>query len=148
MNMATDPGVRGDTIEVRFDEEAGRFEAIHQGEPIGARLHADRGDDGIWNFRSTKVPTELEGRGIASTLVRVALDHVATQEGDRIRPTCSYVGAWLRRHPDRMDLVHPRFRSWLEPRASSAEDADGVGGDDDGGEDDGPGDGDGGDGDG
>ena len=139
MTQATDSGVRGDTIEVRFDEDEGRFDALHRGEPTGARLHADRDDDGIWNFRSTQVPSELEGRGIASTLVRAALEHVATQPGDRIRPTCSYVGAWLRRHPDWIELVHPRFRSWIEPRASSGADEDGVGGDDDGGGDEGDG---------
>lgn len=148
MTTPTNPEVRGDTVAVRFDEEAGRFEALYQGEPTGAVLHADRDEDGIWNLRSTQVPDELEGRGIASALVRASLEQVASHEGDRIRPTCSYVGAWIRRHPEWMDLVHPRFRSWLEPRAGSGGDEDGIGGDDDGGSDGGAGDGGGGDGDG
>lgn len=133
--------IRGDTVDVRYDPEAERFEALHQGRPTGARLHAPRDEDGIWDLRSTQVPSELEGRGIAGALVRSALERVAETEGDRVRPSCSYVGAWIRRHPEWMERVHPRFRAWLEPRASSGPDEDGVGGDDDGGADGGAGDG-------
>jgi predicted GNAT family acetyltransferase len=137
---ATDD-VRAATIEVRYDPEAERFDALHQGRPTGARLHASRGEDGIWDFTSTQVPSELEGRGIAGALVRAALERVAEREDDRVRPSCSYVATWIRRHPEWMDRVHPRFRSWLEPRASAGPDGDGVGGDDDGGGDGGAGDG-------
>jgi predicted GNAT family acetyltransferase len=133
--------IRAATIEVRYDPEAERFDALFQGRPTGAVLHAPRGDDGVWDLRSTQVPGELEGRGIAGALVRAALERVAENEGDRVRPSCSYVGTWLRRHPEWMELVHPRFRAWLEPRASSGPDEDGVGGDDDGGADGSAGDG-------
>lgn len=141
MNDSPSADVRGDTIEVVYDADTHRFDALHDGQPTGARLYAERGDDGIWNLSSTQVPTELEGRGIAAALVRAALQRVTETEGDRIRPTCSYVGAWIRRHPEWMDVVHPRFRSWLEPRAGSGADEDGVGGDDDGGGDESAGDG-------
>jgi len=47
----------------------------------------------------TEVPPQLEGRGIASMLVRAAFDH-AKESGMDVLPVCSYVGAWTRRHPD------------------------------------------------
>jgi uncharacterized protein len=52
----------------------------------------------------TEVPAALEGRGIAAALVRAALDW-ARSEGLRVRPQCSYVGAYMRRHPETTDLL-------------------------------------------
>ena len=52
----------------------------------------------------TEVPEELEGRGLASKLVQGALDDIRAQ-GQKIEPRCSYVSAWLRRHPAYQDLV-------------------------------------------
>ena len=52
----------------------------------------------------TEVPPALEGRGIAAALVRAALEH-ATAEGLRVRPRCSYVNAYLARHPEFRPLL-------------------------------------------
>lgn len=51
----------------------------------------------------TFVPPELRGRGLAEKLVRTALDF-ARGEGCRVVPACSYVDAFLRRHPEYADL--------------------------------------------
>lgn len=47
----------------------------------------------------TEVDPDLQGRGIAAALVEAAVAH-AREHGLRIRPLCSYVRAWLRRHPE------------------------------------------------
>jgi predicted GNAT family acetyltransferase len=52
----------------------------------------------------TEVPPALEGRGIAAALVKAALDW-ARAEGLRVRPLCSYVVAYMRRHPETQDLL-------------------------------------------
>lgn len=52
----------------------------------------------------TGVPAALEGRGIAAALVRAALDHARTQ-GLKVRPLCSYVQAYMRRHPETLVLL-------------------------------------------
>ena len=52
----------------------------------------------------TGVPPALEGRGIAAALVRAALDH-ARLHGLRVRPQCSYVQAYMQRHPETLDLL-------------------------------------------
>lgn len=51
----------------------------------------------------TFVPPALRGRGLAETLVRAALDF-ARAERLRVIPACSYVAAFVDRHPE---LVAP-----------------------------------------
>ena len=47
----------------------------------------------------TEVPQQLEGRGIASALVKAAFAH-AKENGMDVLPVCSYVRAWVQRHPE------------------------------------------------
>ena len=51
----------------------------------------------------TYVPPPLEGRGIAAALVAAALAH-ARAAGLRVRPDCSYVERYMRRHRETLDL--------------------------------------------
>ncbi len=51
----------------------------------------------------TVVDPRLQGRGIAAALVAAALAH-ARAEGLKVVPRCSYVDAYMRRHPDTADL--------------------------------------------
>ncbi|WP_326523501.1 GNAT family N-acetyltransferase [Sphingomonas sp.] len=55
-------------------------------------------------FTHTIVPSELEGRGVASALVKAALDDVR-HRGLRVVPRCPFVAAWIARHPDYRDLL-------------------------------------------
>lgn len=54
----------------------------------------------------TGVPDAIAGRGIAGALVRYMLTD-ARARGERVRPSCSYVAAWLRRHPEFDDVASP-----------------------------------------
>ena len=65
-----------------------------------------------WIMDHTEVPPQWEGRGIASSLVAAAVAEARAQ-GLRTIPTCSYVAAWLKRHRDDHDLVHPDYRRAL-----------------------------------
>jgi hypothetical protein len=58
----------------------------------------------VLRVHHTGVPTELEGRGIASALVQAAVDH-ARSNGLQIVPQCSYVQVWMKRHPEYADLI-------------------------------------------
>jgi predicted GNAT family acetyltransferase len=51
----------------------------------------------------TIVPAAIGGRGIAGELVRTALEFARAQDL-RVRATCSYAEAWMRRHPEFDDL--------------------------------------------
>jgi len=55
--------------------------------------------DGKLDIRHTYVPVPLEGRGIASQLVKFVYDY-ALQEGLTPAATCPYAITWLKRHPE------------------------------------------------
>lgn len=55
-------------------------------------------------FTHTGVPAPLEGRGLAARLVKAGLQWAREQQL-RVIPACSYVAAYIRRHPEWADLV-------------------------------------------
>jgi predicted GNAT family acetyltransferase len=55
-------------------------------------------------FTHTEVPTELEGRGIASALIRGALDD-ARAKGLKVVPACAFVRGYVEKHPEYQDLL-------------------------------------------
>ncbi|HSB22379.1 MAG TPA: GNAT family N-acetyltransferase [Burkholderiaceae bacterium] len=90
-----------ETSEVLHDEAASRFELRVQGQVSFAQYHLV---DGVMWITHTETPPPLQGRGLAARVVRAALDH-ARARGLKVRPACSYVRAYLRRHPEQQDLV-------------------------------------------
>lgn len=60
--------------------------------------------DGVMHLVHTEVPPALEGRGIAARLVQAALDH-ASANGLKVRPRCSYVRVYMRRHAETQRLL-------------------------------------------
>lgn len=63
-----------------------------------------RRGDGVIQLNHAEVPTELEGRGVGSRLVKATLDAVRT-EGLKVRPRCSFVAAYMRRHREYADML-------------------------------------------
>lgn len=63
-------------------------------------LRADRTMDATRTF----TPPAARGQGVASRLVRMAMDH-AREQGWRVIPSCSYVAEWIDRHPEYEDLL-------------------------------------------
>lgn len=55
-------------------------------------------------FEHTEVPPELGGKGVGSRLVHEALNEVR-KLGLKIRPDCSFVAAYIKRHPEFADLA-------------------------------------------
>jgi hypothetical protein len=86
---------------VRHNPQSSRFEAEVEGRLARCdyRMH-----DGVMHLVHTEVPPALEGRGIGAALVRAALEH-AVAEGLRVRPRCSFVSAYLARHPEYRHLL-------------------------------------------
>mgnify|MGYP001405696204 CR=1 FL=1 len=52
---------------------------------------------GVMIITHTGVPESLGGRGIAADLAKTALE-TAREQGWKVRPLCSYVDAYIRRH--------------------------------------------------
>jgi uncharacterized protein len=90
-------------ITVMHSPAASRFEALVDGHLCVCqyRLYGR-----LMMFSHTGVPHALRGRGIAADLVRTALDH-ARDKGYKVRPDCSYVEAYMQRHPETLDLLNP-----------------------------------------
>lgn len=60
--------------------------------------------DGVMTFTHTEVPHRLRNRGVASRLIHGALES-ARADGFRIVPRCSFVAAFIARHPEFGDLL-------------------------------------------
>ncbi len=72
-----------------------RIAAIEHGEEVGEVTFPDR--DGVYVINHTYVDDRLRGRGIASELVRRAVEEIE-RRGGRYEATCSYVVLWLARN--------------------------------------------------
>ena len=81
-----------------------RFESAPQGQ-LATCDYRRQGE--VLVLHHTKVPPALQGRGVAAELVRIALDF-ARDQGLRIRPNCSYVASYMRRHPETLELLEGR----------------------------------------
>jgi len=82
-------------------EKASRFEMRVHGQLCIAQY---RLIDGVMWLTHTEVPPTLQGRGHAARVVKAALDH-ARAHGLKVRPACSYVHSYMRRHPEAQDLM-------------------------------------------
>jgi predicted GNAT family acetyltransferase len=57
----------------------------------------------------TEVPSELEGKGIATRIVRTALDYARAQKL-KVMPLCPFTAGFSHRHPEYKDLVLEGYR--------------------------------------
>jgi len=90
-------------LSVLHNRAASRFEATVEGQPCVCEY---RLVGTVMTMTYTFVPPPLEGRGIAAALVAAALEN-ARSAGLRVRPSCSYVAWYMRRHRDTLDLLAP-----------------------------------------
>jgi len=88
-------------VDIHYDAAAMRFHAVVAG---GEAECVYRLAGNVMNIVHTEVPPQAEGQGLAAALVRAALAHSRSQ-GWRVRPSCSYVRSYMRRHPDTQDLL-------------------------------------------
>lgn len=79
-----------------LSEEQKRFQWMVDGQI--AYVAFERFPGGI-AYLHTVVPEALRGGGIASQLVRHVLDY-ANASGLKVRPVCSFVNAYIDRHPE------------------------------------------------
>ena len=86
---------------VEHDGEGRRFHV----EVDGHRAVADyRLANGVMTLTHTGVPSAIEGRGIASALIRAAVE-TAKADGWKVDPQCAYAAAWMKRHKEYADLL-------------------------------------------
>jgi predicted GNAT family acetyltransferase len=88
--------------QVRDNPDQHRYE-IHLDDVLVGFV-AYRQSDGVRVLVHAEIQPEYEGRGLGSTLARGALDDVRTR-GLRMVPSCPFIAAYLRRHPEYADLA-------------------------------------------
>lgn len=83
-----------------------RYEVVHDG--VRAGLADYRLEPGAIAFTHTEIDEAFRGRGLASTLIRHALDD-ARGKGLAVHPHCPFVQGYLAKRPEYQDLVPPEF---------------------------------------
>ena len=87
--------------EVRNNEALHRFELDVDGQTAVAYY---RLAPGVITFTHTEVPPALEGHGIASKLIRGALESARAQ-GLKVVARCPFVSGFIGRHSEFNDLL-------------------------------------------
>jgi predicted GNAT family acetyltransferase len=100
--------------EVRDNRERFRYEILVDGAVVGFMDYTMRG--GRLVIVHTEVDPNRQEKGLASTLVRFALDD-ARGRGLQIVPVCPFVERFVERHPEYDDLVdHEIFDAMNEEK--------------------------------
>jgi hypothetical protein len=89
------------TANVTNNTAAQRYELAVDGDVAIAAYERD-GDTVV--LTHTEVPPTLEGQGVGSRLIAAVLDDVRRQ-GQHVVAACSFVAAYVERHPDQQDLL-------------------------------------------
>jgi len=92
-----------------MNDKTHRFEVTLEGETAFAEYSLE---PGAIVMPHTVVPEALGGRGVASALIKAGLGY-ARDHHLKVKPVCPFVAAYIGKHPEVQDLVHPDFRQKL-----------------------------------
>lgn len=91
-----------DDVRVRANPEQLRYEIWVGAELAGFTEYRRHGPEA--DFVHTEIGERFGGRGLASRLIREALDD-ARQQGWSVLPYCPFVKAFIAKHEEYLDLV-------------------------------------------
>jgi predicted GNAT family acetyltransferase len=93
-----------EAIETVHNPEKKRYEGWIDGSLAGFAEY--QLTDEIIVFTHTEVPSQYEGKGVGSTIVRFALEDVRASSSRRVLAICPFVEGWIARHRDYADLLY------------------------------------------
>jgi predicted GNAT family acetyltransferase len=99
--------VDGQPHPVVRNDQAGRFE-IRVADDVAVLAFHVRGT--VLSLNHTEVPVSLRGKGLADVLAQTALEY-ARRQGMTVNPYCSFVAAYIQRHPEYRPLIDEHFRA-------------------------------------
>lgn len=104
--MSTAPEVIDNSTQSRFELQVGEWTAIAEYRVVENALV----------LTHTEVPDALQGQGVGSRLARGVLG-IARLREQEVVPLCEFMAAYIRSHPEYLDLVSTtnRARLGLEP---------------------------------
>lgn len=91
-----------DQLKTINNEEKNRFELKVDGH-LG-RIEYIMNNSGMIFLTHTEVARKLKGKGIASKMVKDALQYIQAHEL-KLVPLCPYVAAYLKKHPEYQPLL-------------------------------------------
>jgi hypothetical protein len=98
-----------EALQVTMNEAKGRFEVSLDGKTAFTEYVVH---NGAMVLPHTLVPDAFEGRGIGGALARAALGY-AREQGLKVKPSCRFIAAYITKHPEWQDLVHPDYPGGL-----------------------------------
>lgn len=96
-------------LDIRDNAELKRYELAVDGETAVVTYNLSPPNLMI---TETLVPERLEGQGIASRLAKHVLADAKAREL-LILPVCPFFSAYLKKHPEHAEAVHPTYRGIL-----------------------------------
>ncbi len=93
--------------EVLNNEAERRYELKLAGRVVGVAEYRPAGPSLM--FTHTEIEEGHEGQGLGSKLVREALDDARARKVNVV-PMCPFVAAFIREHPEYLNLVQPQQR--------------------------------------
>lgn len=88
-------------VKIKENTEKKRFEA--EVENRIALIEYIRAEDKMY-LTHTEVPTELEGKGIASSMARQVLQRIK-DENLKLVPLCPFIASYIKRHPEWKEIL-------------------------------------------
>jgi uncharacterized protein len=101
-------GMAEENVDVRQNTDESRYEIFVGGELAGFTQYVLDGDRA--DFVHTEIDDRFEGHGLASKLIRGALDD-ARRQGWAVVPYCRFVTHFIAKHAEYRDLVPADQRS-------------------------------------
>ncbi|MEP6559919.1 MAG: GNAT family N-acetyltransferase [Nakamurella sp.] len=104
-------------VTVRDEPAKNHFE-IWVGDTLaGFTVYLPQGDS--YNFTHTEIGDAFGGRGLASVLIKQALDETRSR-GMSVLPNCPFVRRYISRHTEYLDLVPEAERAKFDLPAAGA----------------------------
>lgn len=95
-------------MDIQKNGDSGSYDAVVDGQVVGMIVyHTQRGGKRV-TLSHTIIDPEYRGRGIATRLVKHALDDLRAQDL-KITNYCSFVADYIADHPEYKELVDSRF---------------------------------------
>jgi len=95
-------------VKIKENKEKKRFEVEVEVENKLALIEYIRAEDKMY-LTHTEVPSELEGKGIASSMAKQVLQQIK-DEDLKLVPLCPFIASYVKRHPEWKEILAEGYK--------------------------------------